>query len=88
MRFRPNKRASTDHAPGPNIASAAPKAPSRMCIHGSWECEKARNNSATAINTPATGVQKPTNNSAAAHTATKWAARAGKGAVKSPAMPY
>src|SRR2546421_74177 len=42
MRFRPNRRASTDHAPGPSIASAAPNAPSRMCIHGSVGCEKAR----------------------------------------------
>ena len=69
IRFRPNRRASTDHAPGPSIASAAPKAPSRTCIQGSLECDSTRDNSATAISTPATGVHKPTSNSTAKHAA-------------------
>ena len=87
MRFRPNRRASTDQAPGPSIASAAPSVPSRICIHGSWECDKARDNSATASTTPANGVQTPTNNIAEAHAATNWAATTGRAAVMSPAMP-
>jgi hypothetical protein len=70
IRFLPNRRASTDHAPGPIIASAAPKAPSLTCIHGSLQCDRTRHSSATAISTPATGVHKPTSNSVAEPAAT------------------
>src|SRR5277367_6820653 len=69
IRFRPNRCASTDHAPGPSIARAAPKAPSRTCIQGSLACDRTRQSSATAISTPATGVHKPTSNSTAKHAA-------------------
>jgi hypothetical protein len=87
MRFRPNRRASMDHAPGPSIASAAPTPPIKMCIHGSCICMKAHDTSATAITAPATGVQKPINSRAAAQTTTKRTASAGRGATTSPAMP-
>jgi hypothetical protein len=70
IRFRPNRRASTDQAPGPSIASAAPKAPSRTCIQGSLACDRNRHSSATAISTPETGVHKPSSNGTAKQAAT------------------
>ena len=88
IRFRPNKCASTDHAPGPSIASAALKAPSRTCIQGSLECDRMRHTSPTAISTPATGVHKPTSNSAAEHATTSCrTSSVFKGSVSSPAIP-
>jgi hypothetical protein len=88
MRLRPNRRASTDHAPGPSIASAAPKAPSSMCVHGSLENVNARHVSATAIITPATGVQKPISNIAAAPASTNCkTTSAGIVVVRSPVIP-
>jgi hypothetical protein len=88
MRFLPNRCASTDHAPGPSIASAAPRVASRMCIHGSVECEKAKNNSATAMRPPATGVHKPTSNKVAALAVTSCTmAGSPRGVVSSTAIP-
>jgi hypothetical protein len=59
IRFRPNKRASTDHAPGPIIAREAPNAASTNCIGALLEGSNRRDNSETARKRPATGVQSP-----------------------------
>src|SRR5580693_8951978 len=59
IRFRPNRRASTDHAPGPIIARAAPNAASTRCIEPLLEGNKRRDSSETAKKRPATGVQSP-----------------------------
>ena len=60
MRFRPNRRASTDHAPGPIIASATPNAANTIGIDELLNWNKRRANSAPARNKPAMGVQRPT----------------------------
>src|SRR5438034_7647404 len=57
IRFRPNRRASTDHAPGPIIARAAPNAASTRCIEPLQEGSKRRDSSETARKRPATSVQ-------------------------------
>jgi hypothetical protein len=59
MRFHPNKRASTDQAPGPSSAKAAPRVPSRIPVHGSPGCEKACQNAMTDTSVPAMGVHRP-----------------------------
>jgi len=64
MRFRPNRRASTDHAPGPIIASAAPNAANTICMEALLKWNKRRDSSATHMNRPAIGVQRPRINSA------------------------
>jgi hypothetical protein len=57
--FRPNRCASMDHAPGPNIASVAPNAANRMGIPPPPAQEKAIHTSTTVINVPQIGVHKP-----------------------------
>jgi hypothetical protein len=66
MRFHPKRRASIDHAPGPSIAKAAPRVPSRMQIHGSPGCKRIFHISIAATIVPATGVHKPASKSAPA----------------------
>jgi len=59
-RFHPKRRASTDHSPGPNIARAAPMAPSKSGIAGS--AGRAKMTCPTAVkatNVPAIGVHRP-----------------------------
>jgi hypothetical protein len=55
MRFRPNRRASTDHAPGPIIASATPNAANTRGIDELLKWNKRRDSSAPAMNKPAMG---------------------------------
>lgn len=69
MRFRPNRRASTDHAPGPIIASATPNAAKTVGIDELLKWNARRDNSAPAMNKPAMGVQRPTIKSAEQQTA-------------------
>ena len=63
MRFQPNKRASIDHKPGPNIARAAPAVPSRSQTHLSPGSVKIFQASMSAIELPTMGVHKPTTSS-------------------------
>src|ERR1700751_2587388 len=70
MRFHPKRRASTDQAPGPSSARAAPRVPSMIQLHGSPGCEKACHHAMTATNTPAMGVQKPASRSIPTHVVT------------------
>jgi hypothetical protein len=72
IRFRPNRRASRDHAPGPIIARAAPNAASRMCIEPLMVGNNKRDNSETARKRPATGVQSPIVRSAEQMAARNW----------------
>jgi hypothetical protein len=60
MRLHPKSLASTDHAPGPIIASAAPMVPNNMLAHGSPGWEAAFQSPRTAASDPETGVHKPT----------------------------
>ena len=64
MRFRPNKRASTDQAPGPIIAIATPNAARTICIDALLESKKMSDSSPAAMLKPAIGVQRPTIKSA------------------------
>jgi hypothetical protein len=57
--FRPNRRASRDHAPGPIIASAAPEVASMMGVPTLPAPEKAIHTSTTVINVPQIGVHRP-----------------------------
>ena len=61
MRFHPNRRASTEKAPGPLSANARPMLPSRMVTQKSPGFENIPQSSITAARTPAIGVQRPTN---------------------------
>jgi len=63
MRFHPKRRASTDQAPGPSSARAAPKVPNRMGIEGSPACERMFHSSMSVTTDPAIGVHRPTTNS-------------------------
>jgi len=63
----PNRRASTENAPGPSIAEVAPMVANMIEIHGSLTWVTAIHNSTTAINVPTKGVQSPTRKSVAAH---------------------
>jgi len=60
-RFHPKSRASTDQAPGPSSARAAPTVPRRIEIHESPGCEKRSQNARIATSIPATGVHRPAN---------------------------
>src|ERR1700691_6168188 len=60
MRFHPKRRASTDQAPGPSSARAAPRVANRIRVHGSPGYEKAFHTSMTTRSNPAMGVHKPT----------------------------
>src|SRR5580692_11596865 len=62
MRFHPNRRASTDHAPGPMNAKATPMVPNRTLTHGSPDRESAFPSSAITVRTPSMGVHKPASN--------------------------
>jgi hypothetical protein len=57
--FRPKRRASTDHAPGPIIASVAADVANKIGIRPPSPQEKAIHASETAINVPQIGVHKP-----------------------------
>jgi hypothetical protein len=59
MRFHPKRRASTDQAPGPSSASAAPTVPSMISGHGSPGCENTFHRENIATSAPAMGVHKP-----------------------------
>src|SRR6516165_628692 len=56
--FRPNRRASMDHAPGPTIANVAPDVAKRMGIPPQPQ-ENAIQASVTVTNPPQIGVHKP-----------------------------
>jgi len=70
MCFLPYRWASIDHTPGPIIANAAPRIACARVIDGSPECKEnyeiAIHTLAAAANTPATGVNIPTNRNIAA----------------------
>jgi hypothetical protein len=70
MRFHPKRRASTDQAPGPSSARAAPRVPSMIQLHGSPSREKACHHAMTATSAPATGVQKPASKRIPTHVVT------------------
>jgi hypothetical protein len=60
MRFHPNRRASSDQAPGPSSISARPMEASRMSDHGSPGCRDAIFQSPTAATRKAEiGVPRP-----------------------------
>jgi len=63
MRFHPKRRASTDHAPGPRSASAAPRMPMRRHVHGFVRWKAACTNARIASIVPAIGVHNPTRRS-------------------------
>jgi len=58
-RFHPKRRASTDHRPGPNIATAAPTVPSKRGTQWSPVVVIICQVSTKAINAPAMGVHSP-----------------------------
>jgi len=58
-RFHPKRRASTDHKPGPSIATAAPTVPSKRETHWSPVAVIICQVSTKAINVPAIGVHNP-----------------------------
>ena len=59
MCFLPNRRASTDQAPGPIIAKVMPRVARIKEVHGSATREKKIQTSTRASSVPATGVQRP-----------------------------
>lgn len=59
MRFHPNRRASIDHKPGPNIARAAPSVPIRMYSIRCACAVRKPNVSARATSVPTIGVYNP-----------------------------
>src|SRR5258706_556476 len=59
MRFLPKRCASTDHAPGPSIASPAPNIANSIWLQGSPERQKAPHSPMIAAAPPAMGVHKP-----------------------------
>jgi hypothetical protein len=63
MRFSPKRRASTDQAPGPRSARAAPSVPNRIQVQGFPGCENAFQSAMTATSAPAMGVHKPASRS-------------------------
>ena len=64
MRFHPNSRASTDHAPGPMSAKAAPMVAMRMQAEGSLGRVAIMFHVASATaSEPASGVHMPANRS-------------------------
>ena len=60
IRFHPNSRASTDHAPGPSNARAIPIVAKRRHANAWLGCENALQRASTATAPPAIGVHKPT----------------------------
>jgi hypothetical protein len=88
MRFHPKRRASTDQAPGPSMARAAPRVPNRILLHGSPACEKACHSARIATSAPAMGVHKPASRSMPAPVARTWiTARLIGGALCSSIIP-
>jgi len=59
MRFLPKRWASTDQAPGPSIASPAPKIANSMWLQRSPERQKAPHKPRIDVTPPAIGVPKP-----------------------------
>ena len=59
IRFRPNSRASTDHAPGPSMTRLTPSAASKRCQFAPSALEKKIQTSMIACKAPATGVHNP-----------------------------
>jgi hypothetical protein len=59
IRFRPNRRASTDHAPGPIIAIDTPSAANTMCMDKPLPGKKSRESSEIAMSEAEMGVQRP-----------------------------
>jgi len=62
-RFHPNRRASTDHPPGPSSAKAAPTVDNKIQLNRSAARRKALKNAKIARRVPVTGVHKPRNKS-------------------------
>ena len=58
-RFHPNRRASTDHRPGPNMASAQPMVPSKTVAHRSPPIVMICKISSNATKAPTMGVHRP-----------------------------
>jgi hypothetical protein len=58
-RFHPNRRASTDHRPGPNMARAQPMVPSRTVTHRSPPIVMICKISSNATKAPTSGVHRP-----------------------------
>jgi hypothetical protein len=58
-RFHPNRRASTDHRPGPNIARAQAVVPSKTVTHRSPVIVTIYQVSSNATKTPTMGVHRP-----------------------------
>ena len=69
MCFRPKRRASMDHAPGPIMAMVAPRVARAIGIHGSLPLANAIHSSTAAIKLPTTGVHNPTRRSIPAQAA-------------------
>jgi len=59
MRLHPNRRASMENKPGPNIASAAPAVPSNSQSHLSPDTANIFQISINAMEVPTIGVHKP-----------------------------
>jgi len=59
MRFQPKRRASMDHKPGPNIASAAPAVPNKSQTHLSPGSTIIFQSSISATKLPTMGVHNP-----------------------------
>jgi len=70
MCFRPKRRASMDHAPGPIIPMVAPRMAMTIGIHGSLPLMDAIHSSTATIKLPATGVHNPMRRSIPAQAAT------------------
>ena len=60
MRLGPNRSASSDHAPGPAIASPAPRPPRTRCNCGDVGPASTIESSAIVSSAPAMGVHQPT----------------------------
>ena len=60
MRFHPKRRASMDHKPGPNMASAAPAVPNNSQTHLSPDSIIILQTSISATEVPTMGVHNPT----------------------------
>ena len=63
MRFHPNSRASTDHAPGPSSARAAPMVAMKMQAEGSPGRVTMFQSASAATRNAAMGVHKPASRS-------------------------
>jgi hypothetical protein len=66
MRFHPKRRASTDHSPGPNIASAAASVATMRQTNRSADMMTSLQLSMTATSVPTIGVKSPMSRKTAA----------------------